>query len=320
MNRSTLFYSLISIFALAILAGVALSTGVFEQDDSLLPEERPDVRAPTSSEVSDDTPDRSFIATTTIGQSVEGRRITAYTFTPRSGSSTAQASSTQQNHILFVGGIHGGYEWNSVVLAYNLVDYLKNNPNILSGGPKVSVIPSANPDAVYGVANKTGKISKADVATDVEFGGPERFNSNGVDLNRNFDCNWQSTSQWRGQEVDAGTDRFSEPEARAIRDFVQSNELSAGIFFHSAAGAVYGATCSESVGTRTMNLLNTYADATGYRAVKKFDAYPVTGDVESWMTKRGIPAISVELTNHQDVEWKKNLAGITALFDYYSTQ
>jgi predicted deacylase len=320
MNRSILFYSLFGIFALAILAGVALWADVFEQDDSLLPEDRADVRVPTSSQTANDIPNKSFVASTTIGQSVEGRAITAYTFTPTSESGGTQASSTRQSHILFVGGIHGGYEWNSVVLAYNLIDYLKNNPNILSGGPKVSVIPSANPDGVYDVAKKTGKISKVDVVADAEYGGPERFNANGVDLNRNFDCNWQATSQWRGQEVDAGTRPFSEPEARAIRDFVQSNQFSAGIFFHSAAGAVYGATCGKSVDSETMNLLNTYADAAGYRAVDKFDAYPVTGDVESWMTKLGIPAVSVELTNHQDVEWQKNIAGITALFDYYSTQ
>jgi predicted deacylase len=318
-KSSQLQITVLSLVVLAVLAGVVLWTGIFSQEESLKPDDQPDITAPTSSTVSQDVSNRSYVASTTIGQSVEGKAITAYTFTPSNGSSSTRATSSQTNHVLFVGGIHGGYEWNSVVLAYNLIDYLKENPSTLSGGPKVSVVPSANPDAVYDVAGKTGKITEADVPAGVEYGGPERFNANEVDLNRNFDCNWQPTSQWRGQEVSAGDAPFSEPEARAIRDFVQSRELSAGVFFHSAAGAVYGATCGEVVGPQTMNLLNTYAQSSGYRAVEKFDAYPVTGDVESWMTKLGIPAVSVELTNHQDVEWQKNRAGIKAVLNYFGS-
>lgn len=246
------------------------------------------------------------MSTSTIGQSVEGRDISAYTF------------GDGATRLLFVGGIHGGYEWNSVVLAYNLIDYLETNEEMLADSLTVSVIPNLNPDAVYDVVGKTGPITKADAPTGADLGGPERFNANGVDLNRNFDCNWQTTSQWRGQEVNAGSGPFSEPETRAVRDYVQSRNLSAAVFFHSAAGAVYGAACDGSVGPQTKNLLNTYAQASGYRAVNKFDAYPVTGDVESWLTKQGIPAVSVELTNHQGVEWQKNLSGIEAVLNFYS--
>ena len=31
----------------------------------------------------------------------------------------------------------------------------------------------------------------------------------------------------------------------------------------------------------------------------------------------GIPAITVELKTHDDIEWTRNLAGIKALFDYF---
>jgi hypothetical protein len=309
MSRSKIIYSLIGVITLAALAGVVLWVVLPGQSgDSLLPENQPAIQTPTSSTTTTGQQSDPFVSTSTIGTSVEGRNITAHTF---GGGDT---------HLLFVGGIHGGYEWNSVVLAYNLIDYLQANPDALAETLAVSVIPSANPDAVYDVVGTTGRFTKADIPASANPGGDERFNANDVDLNRNFDCNWQPTSRWRGQEVSAGSGPFSEPEARAIRDFVQSNQLSAAVFFHSAAGAVYGAACNGSVGTQTTNLLSTYAQASGYRAVKKFDAYPITGDVESWLTKQNIPAVSVELTNHQDVEWRRNLAGITALFDYYSTQ
>ena len=48
-----------------------------------------------------------------IGTSVQGRKIESYTY------------GNGETHIAFVGGIHGGYEWNSVLLAYQFVDYLK---------------------------------------------------------------------------------------------------------------------------------------------------------------------------------------------------
>jgi beta-lactamase superfamily II metal-dependent hydrolase len=38
----------------------------------------------------------------------------------------------------------------------------------------------------------------------------------------------------------------------------------------------------------------------------------------NWLAKKNIPAISVLLTTHQDTEWNKNLAGIKAMFAYYS--
>ena len=39
----------------------------------------------------------------------------------------------------------------------------------------------------------------ADTATAPNTTGKGRFNANNVDLNRNFDCSWQATSSWRGQ-------------------------------------------------------------------------------------------------------------------------
>jgi predicted deacylase len=300
MDKRSITYSLIGVLTLAVLAGVVLWSGILDtEQDSLLPEDQPPIQAPTSSTSTTEQTQQAFMSTSTIGQSVEGRDISTYTF------------GDGPTHLLFVGGIHGGYEWNSVVLAYNLIDYLDANEQMLADSLTVSVVPNMNPDAVYDVVGKTGRITKTDVPVNADLGGPERFN-------RNFNCNWQATSQWRGQEVNAGSGAFSEPETRALRDYVQSHNLSAAVFFHSAAGAVYGAACSGAVGPQTKNLLNTYAQASGYRAVNKFDAYPVTGDVESWLTKQGIPAVSVELTNHQDVEWQKNLAGIEAVLNFYS--
>ena len=49
-----------------------------------------------------------------------------------------------------------------------------------------------------------------------------------------------------------------------------------------------------------------------------FNFYETTGDMTNWLAKKGIPAISVLLTNHKDTEWSKNKAGIDALLKYYA--
>jgi len=241
---------------------------------------------------------------TAIGTSVEGRAIDAYSY------------GTGRAHLLFVGGIHGGYEWNSVVLAYTFMDYLDAHPDAVPKNITVTVIPSANPDGVYKVVGKVGRFTALDVppATDQS---PGRFNAHSVDLNRNFDCKWQPESTWRSKVVSAGGKPFSEPEAAALRDFVGRDQPAAVVFWHSQAGAVYASQCEKGILPETLTLMNRYAQGAGYPAIKTFDAYATTGASEDWLASIGIPAITVELTTHTDVEWEKNLAGIKALLDYY---
>ncbi|AKM84372.1 TPA: hypothetical protein DCZ46_03425 [Candidatus Campbellbacteria bacterium] len=241
---------------------------------------------------------------TIIGQSVEKRNIEAYTF------------GDGEKHLLFVGGIHGGYEWNSVLLAYQLIDYLEINKEIIPKDITVTVIASANPDGIFEVTNKNGRFYLSDLSSGDK--SLARFNANDVDLNRNFDCKWQSESTWRGNPVSAGTSVFSEPEAQTIRDFVLENKPVAVVFFHSQSNAVYASECEDGILSETLDIMNIYSDASGYPAIDTFDAYEITGDAEGWLASIKIPAITVELSTHETIEWDKNLAGVKALFEYYS--
>lgn len=240
-----------------------------------------------------------------IGKSVEGREIEALTY------------GSGKTRLMFVGGIHGGYEWNSVLLAYTFMDYLKANSGVVPVNLSVTVIPDANPDGVFKGIGKEGRFTVADAP---KTGSLElaRFNAHRVDLNRNFDCKWQAQAMWKGTKVSAGTAAFSEPEARAIRDYVLGTKPSAVVFWHSQANAVYASQCEKGILPDTLNIMNAYAKAAEYQAVKSFDAYAVTGDAEGWLASIGIPAITVELKTHETIEWEKNLAGIKALFKHYS--
>lgn len=246
----------------------------------------------------------SFLKQEIIGESVENRKIESYVF------------GKGETLLLFVGGIHGGYEWNSSLLAYEFIDYFDANPEIIPKNISVAIIPCANPDGLYKAINKEGSFVSADVITGISLESG-RFNANGVDLNRNFNCKWKPESTWRNKVVSAGTSPFSEPEALAIKNFVLENNPVATVFWHSQANAVYASECEEGVLLETLEIMRKYSQASGYPAIASFDAYEVTGDAEGWLASINIPALTVELKTHEDIEWEKNLAGVKALLDYY---
>lgn len=242
-----------------------------------------------------------------IGQSVEGRDIESYTY------------GTGPTTILFVGGIHGGYEWNSSLLAYQFINELDTKRISVPDTLTIKIIPTLNPDGLFKVIGKEGRFTELDATTDIDILSNARFNANDVDLNRNFDCKWQPTSTWRGQVVDAGGNVFSEPEALALKKLVEETNPEAVIFWHSQANAVYASECEEGILPETLALMNTYADSAGYPSVDSFDAYPISGDAEGWLASIGIPAITVELSSRDDLDWFKNKAGFEAVIDYYKT-
>lgn len=243
-----------------------------------------------------------------IGLSVEGRAIEMYTF------------GTGDKHLLFVGGIHGGYEWNSVLLAYEMIDWFTANPTEIPSNQTITIIPVLNPDGLAAVVGTSSRFTMAEVPPPgAHTTGTGRFNARAVDLNRNFDCKWQPKSSWRSQAVSAGTAPFSEPEAAALRDFVVAVKPTAVVFWHSQANNVYASECEAGVLPDTLDIMNAYATAARYGAVASFDAYPVTGDAEGWLASLGIPALTVELETRNSIEWERNLAGVRALLQYYAT-
>ncbi|MGM0629375.1 MAG: M14 family metallopeptidase [Patescibacteria group bacterium] len=282
--------------------GTALYFFLSDEEDPVVEEEEPE-------EISD--PEPEWPAHSVIGQSVRGHDIDVYEYSHQA------LKEDERAHVLFVGGIHGGYEWNSVLLAYKMMDHLEENPSVIPEGVSVSIIPSANPDGVEAVIGKTGRFDPSE-APPTEETTHGRFNANEVDLNRNFACNWAPQSTWKSEIIDAGSEAFSEPEARAIKGYVEDSQPDAVIFWHSASGAVYGSECNEGVLPGTMDIMNAYANASGYPAVASFDHYEITGDAEGWLASIGVPSITVELSTHEDLEWGQNKAGFDAIVNYFS--
>lgn len=225
---------------------------------------------------------------TTLGSSVAGKAITAYHF------------GSGEKEILFVGGVHGGYSPNTTALTNQLVSYFKNNESEIPDNLMVTIIPTLNPDG----AAKSGATG--------------RFNAHEVDLNRNFDCEWSADAVWQSQKVSGGSEPFSEPEAAALRDYVLTYDPVAAIVYFSAEGKVYPSACGSTPDKSSVTLAATYATAANYPAAAAFDAYAITGDMVNWMAKQDVPAISVLLSDHQNTEWNKNLAGVRAVLNAYA--
>ena len=289
-NNRKIYAVVVGVLALALLLGIGFWLWGTE------PEPEPVVEEP---EVVVDDPRIG-----SMGTSVEGRALESYTY------------GTGANKIMFVGGIHGGYEWNSVYLMHRLIDYLEENKDVIPENVELTIVPVMNPDGLHKIVGTAGRFDPADTPS-VQATRPGRFNANQVDLNRNFDCNWQATSTWQSQEVSAGSEVFSEPEARAIRDWVLEHKPKTVIFWHSASDAVYASACNGDVLPETRDIMNVYADASGYKTFDSFDHYEITGDAGDWLASIGISSIAIEMKTHETIEWQKELRGIKALLEYY---
>lgn len=294
------------IIALVALGLVGLGAYFFIQEkDSKIPKEKLIVTPVSTATTTTAKPiDKTR---TIIGASVEKRDIVAYHY------------GTGSKEVLFVGGVHGGYEWNTALLAYELMDYLAANRAEIPTNVKVTVIPVLNPDGLYKVVGTSDQFNSfTDVSTDKETVIAGRFNANNVDLNRNFDCNWKEKGVWQTETVSGGTSAFSEPESQAFKKYIESKNPIAVVAWYSSAGGVFSSSCQSGVLPETKKLTNLYATASKYPASESYDFYKLTGDMVNWLAKKNIPAISVLLTTHQDIEWAKNLAGVKAVLANYA--
>lgn len=213
--------------------------------------------------------------------------------------------------LVLVGGLHGGYEWNTILLAYAFLDHLRLEPNSIPDSITVTIIPNANPDGLYAVTRRSGRFTVDDVDEDAV---PGRFNGNFVDLNRNWDCEWMPNAVWRDNPVSGGSAPFSEVENQILRDFFLAGEPTAVLFYHSAVGGVFASGCGQ-IDPASERLTAIYSEASGYPQSGGFQQYVITGDASNWLAGRGIPAITVELTTHESIDWRMNLAGLNALMN-----
>ena len=203
---------------------------------------------------------------------------------------------------VIIGGIHGGYEWNTIELISDTLKYYQEHSEEIPANVTLYIIPNMNPDGYA-----------AD--TSAEIG---RMNGNLVDLNRNWDYQWQVTATHGTRPVKAGIGPFSEPETAATRDFILNHNIELAIFYHSAMGVVFSG--AEREKCATFELAEMLSKITGYpHQTEGIHGQITTGDAIDYLSDIGIAAAEVELTTHNSTneqEWQRNLAGIQSFLNW----
>jgi hypothetical protein len=154
-------------------------------------------------------------ANVAIGYSVAGYPIEVYKF------------GKGEREYLIVAGIHGGYEWNTIALANELIEYLSKDPGAIPSDATLYIIRNMNPDGEARAHGVDGRV-----------------NDNGVDLNRNFpsenwSADWDRDGCWIYRPTTGGVYGGSEPETRSVMSFIEGQNITALISYHSAALGVF---------------------------------------------------------------------------------
>jgi len=191
-----------------------------------------------------------------------------------------------------VAGIHGGYEWNTVVLAEELISYIMEDPNVIPPEVTLYILKNMNPDGYAKAWDATG-----------------RANANGVDLNRNFDAEW--LVDWNRDVcfnrvyVTAGPEPGSEPETQAIMSFITSHEIEAMIIYHSAGLGIFPG--GSPPGPKSQMLAYYISGITPYAYPPKDIGCVYSGAMANWAALQGVPSVDIELSTHGDTDLSINI-------------
>ncbi len=142
----------------------------------------------------------------TVGTSESGRSIKALIISDNPGTLEGEPA------VRLTGGIHGS-EMMSIELLTRFIEYLTSN---YSANPTVKTLVDNRYICIIPVLNPDGLASNS------------RYNSRGVDINRNFN---DTGNHWAAG-FDHGTAAFSESETRALRDYSLTKNFNLSITYH----------------------------------------------------------------------------------------
>lgn len=240
----------------------------------------------------------SRIQALVIGKSLEQRPITCYRF------------GNGPRKVLFCAGIHGN-EVGMIKFAQHVIRFLDLSSEKFSRCT-FYVLPCLNPDGYHLARKHPGYFSDGRVG---------RFNANGVDLNRNFDApSFTRESVWahgknytENTQVFCGNFPFSEPESRALQEFIFQEDIRILYMLHNR-----GADVVSSPDTVAQELAKIYVARTGFRLIseKEWQALELHGTVKEWAQLHDISYVEVEGITRWGSDWKRQRAALTASLEW----
>ncbi|MGZ3771010.1 MAG: M14 family metallopeptidase [Bdellovibrio sp.] len=221
-----------------------------------------------------------------IGKSKEGRDIWAVRISGNLNNANALPA------VAFMGGHHArehlSVELPIYYIEYLLTEYANGNPRIrnLVDSRDIYIIPMVNPDgAEYDIASGTYRSWRKNRS-------PNDDGSFGVDLNRNYGFGWggggASTSP--NSDIYRGPEAFSEPESRAVKNFVGSHDnITILLSFHTYSklilypwGHIYDGIAVERDKQVHEVMAQKMSEWNGYTPQQSSELYIASGDTTDW--------------------------------------
>ncbi|MBW2441978.1 MAG: immune inhibitor A [Deltaproteobacteria bacterium] len=264
----------------------------------------------------------------TIGQSIQKRPMLAMGL-------TNEKIKGQKPQVLFV-ATHHAREWVATEMAMRLIKYLTANFGAdarvtdLLNTVEVWVIPVGNPDG-YQYTFTNERLWRKNLRDND--GDGEITLADGVDLNRNFSAHWGLDEEGSSSDPADGTYRGtapnSEPETRAVVDFIEDNDFKFVISYHTHGNLILYP-WGWQVQTRSLDdpifVAQAGTDANpaifdsfhgvGYDPGVGADLYTTNGDFTDWAYYAlGIPAQTVEFTTGYDFRFPDDEAMVQTVFE-----
>ncbi len=239
-----------------------------------------------------------------LGRSLDGRELYALTV------GNVDAPRT----LVITAGVHGREYLTPLFVMHQVEYYLYNYASFdFWDEYSVSVMPMCNPDGIALAQSGLSAIHSEELREEIEgiyaddladgltskpldeYLKSWKANARGVDINRNFDTEDYGKNPamkrpcFKNYHGDAA---FSEPETRAMRDFVLSLSSPAAVLSIHSQGEVIYFNCGQADNGITENFARAVSDFTKYTLIyteRRDSAF------EDWCNKnRGIPSVTVE--------------------------
>ncbi|MFH1308408.1 MAG: M14 family metallopeptidase, partial [Patescibacteria group bacterium] len=187
----------------------------------------------------------------------------------------------------------------TVKLAYSLINWL-NGKEELKKTFTFYIIPCLNKEGYSQALNNPDYFNGGKIG---------RFNDNNVDLNRNFPTpsfkkeSIYSFGKNYGEKelVYCGEYGGSEPEIKALINFIKNKNIKVAYFFHNAGKDVMG-----NKDYLSQKLVKLYSKKAGFRFVsdEEWQKMGQTGTAKEWCEINNVAYIEIEGSNRWGNDWK----------------
>lgn len=178
-------------------------------------------------------------------------------------------------------------------------EYYGYKPEALSSEVTLYIVPMVNPDGVdiavngIDITNSYHRHLISEVGIH-SFNMVWQANARGVDINHNFDAGWRMTVDRPSPSKYGGERAESEPETRAVVDFVRKNNFDMMLAFHSQGREIYY-DFDGMTGKRSIEIAEKMAAESGY-AVCVPEGTASFGGCKDWFIKEfGREGFTVEI-------------------------